>query len=542
MQTHIQRLARFVSDLRYEDIPDLTLRAAKCQVLDMAAAALASARSAEVQSLLKAAGSTSHHGGRSTVLATGKKLPPGEATLQNAISSIAFDFDDIIWMGHTCHSAVFAPLAVAEHENRSSRDFLTAVVAANEVGGRIGASCIFGPLNGQMWTFIHLAGAAAATCRLLGLDAGQTTHALAIALSQPNFPLQPGFLKPTSKLLAAGLPASAGIAAAYMARGGMTGEPTILEAPGGFWSRFSFLPLPAMLEGLGTSWVTDTLTVKTFPGCHYFQTALAVISGMLKRRGRFNPSDVRSIRIETTKLGMEVSRLAADCAGTSGEITPVGVAFDMSLAAAVMLETGGLDTACLSNAWLSTNKARLREWASLVKVEHDPLLTAKVVQCARGIPQGEKAIKSLKLKDLATLASRYRRDYGGTLFQPADVLRSLKGLLRGTDTDNGPAATPGGPPPLMFPNRVTIRFKNGDTETGRIDLPPGSLAAPGMETELRTKFMREAERTIGPEKAAAVYDLGLKLEQIPLKEFVEKVVSGVNGGELPRTLSEPTLK
>src|SRR5208283_5389667 len=113
-------------------------------------------------------------------------------------------------------------------------------------------------LNGQMWSFIHLVGAAAASARLLRLDAERTTHALAIALAQPNFALQPGFLRPTSKLLAASTPTATGIRAAFFAQAGLSGAPEILEDERGFWRRFAFVPLPEMLSDLGDFWVLRT--------------------------------------------------------------------------------------------------------------------------------------------------------------------------------------------------------------------------------------------------------------------------------------------
>src|SRR5271165_3291721 len=168
---------------------------------------------------------------------------------------------DIVWMGHTAHSAVFAALAVGELVGAQTSEVVDAIVVANELAGRLGASSILGPLNGQMWTFIHLVGAAAASARLLRLDAERTTHALAIALAQPTFALQPGFLRPTSKLLAAATPTATGLRAAFFAQAGMTGAPELLEDPRGFWSRFSFLPLPGMLGDLGELWVLRTLAV-----------------------------------------------------------------------------------------------------------------------------------------------------------------------------------------------------------------------------------------------------------------------------------------
>src|SRR5437588_699622 len=124
---------------------------------------------------------------------------------------------------------VVASLAVGEALGRSGREVLTALVAANELGGRLGGACLIGPQNGQLWTYIHQLGGAAATSRLLGLDARTTGHALGIALSQPAFGLWPGFMGPDSKLITAAEPLRSGIRAAYLANAGVTGPAEPLE-------------------------------------------------------------------------------------------------------------------------------------------------------------------------------------------------------------------------------------------------------------------------------------------------------------------------
>lgn len=229
---YLAPMGAWLAAQRWTTIPEPARRAARVQILNMVAAAHASAGSKEVRDLLTAMPSGA---GGATVLATGQRAAPADAAFVNAGFSMAQDYDDIIWIGHTCHSAVFAALAVAEAEGKSSQDLIGAVVVANEIAGRIGGSTFFGPLNGQMWTFIHLVGGAAATAYLLGLDAEKATHALAIALSQPPFALQPAFFTPTSKFLAASIPTQIGIQAAYYARVGMTGALDILEDKKGFW-------------------------------------------------------------------------------------------------------------------------------------------------------------------------------------------------------------------------------------------------------------------------------------------------------------------
>lgn len=526
-EPHLLKLGRFVAALSYDAIPESTRRAARFQVLDMIAAAHASARSPETASILP--GLAGFAGaGRASVLGSGGRLAPADAALANAAFSMAQDFDDIIWMGHTCHSAVFASLAVAEHEGADARAFLTAVVAANEVGGRIGASCFLGPLNGQMWTFIHLVGAAAGAAKILDLDAERTTHALAIALAQPNFALQPGFMRPTSKLLSASTPTAAGIQAAYFARAGMTGEPTILEDRRGFWRRFSFIPLPGMLGGLGEFWALETLTVKTYPGCHFFQTACAAIEEIAGRRGRpLAAAGVRAVRIETTKLACEVTRFAGDYAAVGATIAPVNVNFDLGVTAAILLHAGRLTPAEMEPAWLAEHSLALRRWRGKVTVEHDPLLTARVVASARAVGEGRAALASLRVRDLPRLLRRYEEEYESRLFTARDALglfRLLRGMLR-----RKPAAAAAVEPsaravPLYFPARVTIDFEDGARERAEVELPPGSFAAPGAERELAAKLAATAGPVLGEARAREAFEAGLALgEGASLGDFVRMV-------------------
>ena len=505
-------MARWSAQLTLEQVPVRTLRAARAQILDMAAALHAAARTRDVRCVLDGARGFSGPG-RSTLLATGERCGPADAALANAACSMAQDFDDIVWMGHTCHSAVFASLAVAEHEGRSTSELLEAVVVANEVGGRLGASSFLGPLNGQMWTFIHLAGAAVATARLLGLDAPRTAHAMAIALAQPTFPLQPGFLAPSSKLLAAATPAAAGIEAAYFARAGMTGALRILEDPRGFWSRFSFLPMPHMLGGLGETWVLDTLTLKTFPGCHYFQTAFAAIESLRRGSGPLSLDRVRGVRIESTLLACEVSRLANEA---SAEWTPVGVCFDLGRAAAVLLHAGELGAEQLEPGWLAANLPALERWRTRIAVSHAPGLSAKIAAGASGVGAGRSALSSLSLRDLLRVRRRYAQESRSRALRLGD----LAALLRGRSRSDAPDAPGGDGIPLYFPSRVTIELDAGAVSE-RIDLPPGSLASAHFDDELARKVLRVLPRE--------ALDAGLALERQSLSELVTAFTAGACG-------------
>ncbi len=524
-EPHLAELGRWVATLDERSIPNRARRAAMLQVLDMVAAAHAGARSTDAQAVL-AGGAAMAGPGRSTVLGTGKRLAPADALSANAACSMAQDFDDIVWMGHTCHSAVFASLAVAEHEGASSSDLITAVVVANEIGGRLGASCLLGPLNGQMWTFVHLVAAAAATARLLGLDDQRATHALAIALAQPPFPLQPGFLAPTSKLLAAAIPAVTGMQAAYMARAGITGAPDILEDRRGFLHRFSYLPLPVMLGGLGEHWVMETLQVKSYPGCHYFQTACAALEALTRELGALTPGDVRRIRIDTTKLGAEVSRFGCDYTGEEA-VTPVNACFDLATAAAIFLAGGGQFTAEQTDQpWLEAHATEVERWRARIAVRHDPELTSRIIDSTQALPSGKLALRSIGARDALTLRRRYRDEYRSSLISGSELKAWLGAMgrrvasrrVRGHATSSGPVA-------LAFPNRVTLELADGRTLIEQRDLPPGSFGSPGMKRTLETKFLREVAPTLGSDRAREAFALGLRLDETPLAELVAACVA-----------------
>ncbi|MGH2759516.1 MAG: MmgE/PrpD family protein, partial [Actinomycetota bacterium] len=256
-----QQLAEWSSGVGYEDIPERIHPRTKAQILSVLGAIHAGRHSEGAVSALEVARSWGS-GGEATVFLTGEKLPHLNAVFANACASVSFDFDDYVFAGHTGHSAVCAALAYGEHEASPGRDVLSAITVGNEVGGRLGASLLFGPHNGQMWSYIHVLEGACVASRFLRLDPTRTAHAIGVAFTQPPFPLMPAFMGPDSKLL---IPASTtveGCRAAELAARGWTGNRSILEDHQGFLRRFNETNLGWILSGFGEAWLSDTLTYK----------------------------------------------------------------------------------------------------------------------------------------------------------------------------------------------------------------------------------------------------------------------------------------
>jgi 2-methylcitrate dehydratase PrpD len=374
-RTRIAEIAAWAADLEFDDLPESVIARARLQRASVLAAARAGSTSAAVRRLHGATRAWGAEGGAHVVGAR-LWLEPAAAAYANAAASIAHDWDDYLYMGHTGHSAVWAARSVAATEGISPDQELVAQVAANEVEGRLGAALFIGPHNGQLWSSIHCAGAAIATGKLLELDADRLAHALAISLYQPPYGLWPGFMGPDTKLLTAAEPTAQGIRAGGLAASGLTGPLDVIENPRGLLAHLAFVGQPTMLDGLGRVWLTDTLAYKPRPGCAYLQ---APVEGLLQllHEGRFAAEDVERIDVDCGYLAMAMEALAA-----GQPLTPVSVNFSIKLSAAVILLAGRLTHEELHEDWLRTHCDQLNELAARVHLHHDWDLTVESVTAA----------------------------------------------------------------------------------------------------------------------------------------------------------------
>lgn len=460
--TICEEIAEWVTGLRVADLP-------------------ASVRErAELQAMCVAAGRSAGAAAAAPFASVAPDGPVG-GIYRSAAASIAHDWDDYLFMGHTGHSAVPAAAAFASDPERA----LLAQVAANEVAGRLGAALFLGPHNGQFWASIHCASAAVAASVGLGLSAERTAHALAIALYQPPFGMWPGFMGPQSKLLTAAEPAAVGARAALLAADGVTGALDVIEHPRGVLSSLSFAPRPAMFGALGRVWLTDTLAYKRLPGCAYLQSVgeAALASGV-------GADEVAGVEIEAGWLTCEMEEL-----GRGADLTPIRVNFSATLTTAIALLAGRLTPAQLDPDWLAANEAQVRALAARVTLGHDPALTALTL---RGTLEAG-ASPDLGLRDLL----RIRRRLGDANMEEANpgpaVLRALvtDGNLRrhlgrslrdrladrAGGADGGIAALDTTALRMTFPSRLRIRLRDGSTRLIE-GSEPGSCGRPLAEQRI----------------------------------------------------------
>jgi 2-methylcitrate dehydratase PrpD len=174
---------------------------------------------------------------------------PASAALVNGTAGHALDWDDTQLatspdrifglLTHPTMPPLVAALAVGEPRRISGAQLLEAFLTGFEVECKI-AEAIHPDhykkgfhSSGTVGTF----GAAVATAKLLGLDAAQTAHALAIAASSASG-IRVSFGSMT-KPLHVGRAAQNGVTAAELAQRGFTGGADALDPPWGFFQTFS---------------------------------------------------------------------------------------------------------------------------------------------------------------------------------------------------------------------------------------------------------------------------------------------------------------
>ncbi len=138
-ETLSERLAGFVADTSYADLPGDILHATKRRILDTLGCAWAGATApgcAEAEAVILAEGGA----GRATIWSSGKRTTARGAAFVNGLQAAALDYDSVYEKGSVHPDIVTVPVAwaVAEETGASRPEFLAAVALGNEVACRFG--------------------------------------------------------------------------------------------------------------------------------------------------------------------------------------------------------------------------------------------------------------------------------------------------------------------------------------------------------------------------------------------------------------------
>jgi 2-methylcitrate dehydratase PrpD len=338
-----EKIARFIVDIGYKDIPRDAVEKAKRTALDCVGAALAGVAEPVSQTITAY---ITKLGGPSqvSVFGAGLKVSVQDAALANGSIAHALDYDDCgVKIGHPSVLVLPAVLSLGEHLGASGKDILTAYILGLEVEGKMALHADFkltqARLNHQTW--YGSIGAATACAKLLRLDVGKTRMALGIGA---NFAcgLSANHGSMTGAM-AAGNACRNGVVAALMAQEGFTANPNIIEAKNGFYDTLvgaGHYDAERMAEVLGKPFYIESpgIGLKKYPSCYHTHRAL---DGVLQLIGehRLSDKDIAEVDVGTSERAMRVLAF-------SDPATPYQAKYSMPhcIAAAVVDRQVTLDT------------------------------------------------------------------------------------------------------------------------------------------------------------------------------------------------------
>lgn len=540
-ETLSEKIAKWVTNLQYDDIPTRVLEKSKLQMMSIIASSLAGSKCENSRRIYDTVMKWKNFGDV-TIIPNGDRTSLHDALLVNSAYSMALDYDDYLFMGHTGHSAVFASLMMGEKLDRGGKEVLLSQIVGNEVGGRLGASVILGPHNGQLWSFIHSLSSACASAKIMGLDFEKTVNAIGISLYQPNFPLYPGFMGADSKILTASFPILNGVMAAQFAEEGLTGSREILDHERGFPSYFSYHPFYSMLTGWGRSWVTDTINVKKYPGCAYISTTMDALFEILEEYGgEIDPSEIERVDVEASMLTTAMNGLAEEFFENE-DISQVNVNFSIPYSIAVGLLEGKLESYCFHDDFLEENREKILELSKKVTLKHDLEFSLEVLN-----KMGEHIPIADLFSDVSYGEMKKVREGVSSKITPKEIIGLLGGVPRSEmkivrdlivgklkkslkieretfdqGFDLGNIDFSGFEMP--FPAKVVLQLKDGSSYGEERKVPRGSSSRDDFEGVVENKFLREVRPFLGKEKTEEVMNMIKNFEDFSAKGLVKGLI------------------
>jgi 2-methylcitrate dehydratase PrpD len=301
MGHQIERLAQFVAQTQWEDIPSAVQRHAKLVMLDTLGVILAGSERPEARQLRERLAGTA--GAGATVFARGwPAQDPRTAALLNGIAGRSIELCEGLRFvsGQAAMQVLPGVLAVGEHAGAAGRDMLAAFVLGYDLAARISGGFTPRPLahqNGQA----PLLAAAAAGARLRGLDAAGISRSMRIAtvlLLTPSY--TNAVAGATALNVAGGMSGFAAALAPELALAGFEAQADAIEEALGHLVGGGFTP-DGLLDELGASWRITRNYFRLYACCNPIHPALDCLQAALAEL-RPRPEQIARIDIATYRF------------------------------------------------------------------------------------------------------------------------------------------------------------------------------------------------------------------------------------------------
>jgi len=309
METISRKIARFVTNLRYEDLPQNVVHEVKRFLLDSIGCAFGGYRVEDVEIVLQV---LHELGGVSeaTLIACGGKTSAYNATLANSLMVRAMDYNDIYWQQDPSHPSDIIPaaLAVGEKVGKSGEDVIVGIVLAYEFEMRLCEFAVPG-IRERKWHHASLTQFVSPIVagKMLDLNEDQMVSAIGIGGCH-NF--TPGavtagkltMMKNTVDPLAV----QSGVIAAQLAQKGYTGPEAIFEGKEGFVDTFGGrFDLAILTDGLGDSYRILECSMKAYPTEALTHSPITATLELVKKHN-IQHRDIEKVQVKTIARAVDI--------------------------------------------------------------------------------------------------------------------------------------------------------------------------------------------------------------------------------------------
>jgi 2-methylcitrate dehydratase PrpD len=301
MGQQINRLAEFVAETQWEDIPERVQKQAKLVLMDTVGVILAGSVRPEVIALREKLSATAGSG--ATLYAKGfAAADPRTAALLNGIAGRAIELCEGMRLisGQAGIQVLPGILALGEYADASGRDLLSALALGYDVAGRLGTAFTPRPLahqNGQA----SLLAAAAAGARLRRMNAEQVSLAMRVATTLVLTPSYTNAVAGATALnVAGGMSGFVGALAPDLVAAGFEAQDDAIEEALSKLVGDGF-DASRVIEDLGTRWHITENYFRLHASCNPIHPALDALQTLL-REHKPKADDIERIDVATYRF------------------------------------------------------------------------------------------------------------------------------------------------------------------------------------------------------------------------------------------------
>lgn len=311
MESLAGSLAKNISNVAYESLPDATIQRAKERILDIVAAILAGASAWDYTDTLTHTLSSVFPTGDATLFGQKEKQSLPVAAMINASLGHSLELDDGHKNAGVHAGTVVIPVAFAlgEAMHVSGKKLLTAITIGYDVAYRFATN--MSPLLIQKGfhpsAICGGVGATATAGMLLSLNDSQMANALALCAIQVAGLMEATQSGQASKSVMVGHSALTAVLSAYCAKGGIPGPTLAFEGKAGLLQAMSTdVNARKITEGFGERFLIEDTYVKLYPTCRHTHAAIEGIIAMKNEHG-FRNSDIDAITVGTFPIAFTLT-------------------------------------------------------------------------------------------------------------------------------------------------------------------------------------------------------------------------------------------